>query len=199
MRRIILSNRRFCIFGCIIFLVVSLNFNHHQVIPKKSSIINNNLSINNNILKQLRKHYIVIPDKVITEEVKIIAPEVIKLSKSITFVVSAYDLSVTSTGKSRGNSSFGLTKSGISLKGHNWRSIRIVASDPRVVPIGTKLLIKFTDAKHQKYNEVYTSADSGSAIRGNRLDLFIEDGNGKVSKEALEFGIAHASVTIIKE
>jgi len=154
-----------------------------------------------NILKEFRKNYIIIVEKKVVEKAvkKVNIPPVeVKHSKSIVFTITAYDLSYNSTQKSRGDSSFGVTKSGISLKNHNWKSVRIVATDLRVIPLGTKLLIKFTDKKHQKYSGVYTSADCGSAIRGNRLDLFIEDGNGKVSKEALNFGIAHANVTILE-
>ena len=153
------------------------------------------------ILQRFRNQYIIVPDKVIAvEEVVVIKPDIIKrTSKSQLFMVSAYDLSQKSCNKSRSDPNFGITSSGVSLEGHSWKNTRIVAADPRVLPLGTRVLINFTDKQHQKYSGEYKVGDYGGAIQGNKLDLFIEDGNGRVSKEALIFGITHANVTILKD
>lgn len=59
---------------------------------------------------------------------------------------------------------------------------KTVAVDPTVIPFGTKLKI---DGK------VYVAQDSGSAIKDNRIDIYIEDHN-----EALEHGVKEAEVFI---
>ena len=201
MRRIILSNRRFCIFGCIIFLVVSLNLNHHQIV-KKTVIVNNNLSNHeNNILKLFRGEYIVIiQDKVeATEEIVDVTPIVKPKQNGSIYTVSGYDLSVRSTGKSRGNSGYGVTASGYSLKGKTLASSRVVAVDPNLIPIGSKIKITFIDEKYKKYNNVYYALDKGGLIKGKKLDLFLGDFGNQSSESAKEFGLAKAYIEIIKE
>ena len=59
---------------------------------------------------------------------------------------------------------------------------KTVAVDPTVIPFGTKLKI---DGK------LYVAQDSGSAINGNRIDIYIED-----HKEALRFGVQKAEVYV---
>lgn len=44
----------------------------------------------------------------------------------------------------------------------------IIAADPRVLPLGTR--VKITNAGN--LNGVYTVADTGGAIKGNRVDIW---------------------------
>lgn len=114
------------------------------------------------------------------------------------FVVTAYDLSVQSTGKSRGNPSFGITKDGTNLRGENWKSARAIAVDPNIIPLGSKVLIEFVDDEYEKYNNTYSAIDIGGGIVGNHIDLFLGDFNSsKPSKKVISFGKTTAYVTIL--
>ncbi len=61
----------------------------------------------------------------------------------------------------------------------------IVAVDPNVIPMGTKLYI-------EGYGEGI-AADQGGAIKGNRIDLFFD-----TKKEAYNWGMRSVNVTILK-
>lgn len=98
--------------------------------------------------------------------------------KTITMNASAYDLSYASTGKRPGDRGYGITASGMKAR-HG-----VVAVDPRVIPLGTKL-----------YIEGYGNAiagDTGGAIKGNRIDLFYNSRSA-----ALNFGRRQVKVTIL--
>jgi 3D (Asp-Asp-Asp) domain-containing protein len=116
------------------------------------------------------------------------------------FTITAYDLSISSCGKSRGNKGYGITKDGTNLQNHSWSSARTISSDPKLIPLGTKVELKFIDTNYKKYDGVYICRDAGSAIIQNKIDLFLGDfHNQKRSKEAINFGITQAIVTILKE
>ena len=70
-----------------------------------------------------------------------------------------------------------------------------VAVDPNVIPLGTKLFItgyQFDHLPHGGY--LATATDTGSAIKGNKVDLFVP-----VSKEiGNTFGIQNIKVYILK-
>ena len=49
------------------------------------------------------------------------------------------------------------------------------------------------------YNGLYISQDTGSAIKGNKIDLFFGDKNSeKPSQEAMNFGVQSAKVVVIE-
>ena len=136
-----------------------------------------------NVLKKFREQYIV------KEEI---------IPKDKIFKVTAYDLSVQSTNKSRGNLGFGITKDGTNLKGENWMSARVIAVDPRVIPLGSNVLIEFVDVKYKKCDNVYTARDIGGDIKGREIDIFFGDFySQKQSKKVINFGVTTASVTIL--
>jgi 3D (Asp-Asp-Asp) domain-containing protein len=60
----------------------------------------------------------------------------------------------------------------------------IVAVDPNVIPMGTKLYI-------EGYGEAI-AADQGNAIKGNRIDLFFD-----THQQALNWGMKTVKVTIL--
>ncbi|MGO4971608.1 3D domain-containing protein [[Clostridium] aminophilum] len=68
-----------------------------------------------------------------------------------------------------------LTASGVRAKANH-----TIAADTGVFPMGTRLLIDGT---------VYTVEDTGSAIRGNRLDIFFN-----TNRECYNFGVRNVSV-----
>ena len=105
--------------------------------------------------------------------------EVIRYSKELTMIATAYDLSYESTGKNPGDKYYGITYSGIPARQG------VVAVDPSVIPLGTRLYI-------EGYGYAI-AADTGSAIRGNRIDLFYED-----SRKARSYGVKRVKVYILK-
>lgn len=118
--------------------------------------------------------------------------------ESVKFKVTAYDLSVTSTGKSRSNPAYGVSRGGTNLKDKTWDEARVIAVDPRIIPLGTSVLIEFDDDKYKIYNGVYLCNDTGSAIKGKKLDLFMGDYNSSRENKAIsEFGITDAYVIIL--
>lgn len=92
--------------------------------------------------------------------------DISKSSKVLTMNATAYDLSYESTGKRPGDKYYGMTASGTKVRPG------VVAVDPRVIPLGTKLYIESTDGTpHYGYA---SAEDKGGAIKGNKIDLYFE-------------------------
>jgi len=92
---------------------------------------------------------------------------------------TAYTADFYSTGRHPGDPWFGITASGMQAQ------VGVVAVDTDVIPFNTRL-----------YIEGYGFAiagDRGSAIRGNKIDLFFD-----TRAEALEFGRQHIRVWILE-
>ena len=66
----------------------------------------------------------------------------------------------------------------------------IVAADPKILPLGTKVHI---DTGHPATTGQYLVADTGKLIKKNRLDLWMP-----TSKEALKFGRRTVKLTILE-
>jgi 3D (Asp-Asp-Asp) domain-containing protein len=64
----------------------------------------------------------------------------------------------------------------------------IVAADPRVLPIGTR--IRVADAG--QYSGVYTVTDTGRAIKGTEIDIYLAS-----DKEAKHFGRKQVQVEVL--
>ena len=107
-----------------------------------------------------------------------------RYSKEIVLTATAYDLSYESTGKNPGDPYYGITASGTKARPGT------AAVDPNVIPLGTKLYIASTDGSPD-YGFA-TAEDTGGAIKGNRIDLFMED-----SKDCYNFGIRPVKVYIL--
>lgn len=106
-------------------------------------------------------------------------------SKGTVMNATAYDLSYASTGKRPGDRHYGMTASGTKARPG------VVAVDPKVIPLGTKLYIESLDGRPD-YG--YASAeDTGGAIKGNKVDLFFES-----SAEVRKFGRRKVRVHILK-
>ena len=97
-------------------------------------------------------------------------------SRGMSVEVTAYTLSEASCGKGAGHPAYGKTATGVNLAGHTLESARAIAVDPRIIPLGSKVRLHFSDADMQKYNGIYTAVDTGGAISGNRIDLFAGEG-----------------------
>jgi 3D (Asp-Asp-Asp) domain-containing protein len=63
----------------------------------------------------------------------------------------------------------------------------VIAVDPKVVPLGSMLKI-------DGYDIVFTAEDTGRAIKGHTIDIWLPD-----SKEARAYGIKYRTVTVLRE
>ena len=98
--------------------------------------------------------------------------------RTITMNSSAYTSGFLCTGKRPGDPGYGITASGMRVERG------VVAVDPSIIPLGTRLYI-------EGYGFAL-AADTGSAIRGYRIDLFMYTG-----QEALNWGRRSVTVHIL--
>mgnify|MGYP001949477266 CR=1 FL=1 len=77
----------------------------------------------------------------------------------------------------------GVTALGINLKKNP--NAKVIAVDPRVIPLGSKVYV-------EGYGQAI-AADKGSAIKGNRIDVFIPSLTG-----ARQWGVRTVKVTILR-
>lgn len=104
---------------------------------------------------------------------------------TIEVVATGYTAGVESTGKRPGHPGYGITYSGVKVRRDQ---VSTIAADPKLFPIGTLLYIP-----GYGYGVV---ADTGAAIKGNRIDLYFETikqvyeqwGKRKVSVQVLRRG-----------
>lgn len=68
---------------------------------------------------------------------------------------------------------------------------RTIAVDRNLIPLGTKLQVKFPEP-FSYLNGTYVAEDTGSAIHGHKVDLYL----GSLNK-CLEFGVRDIQVSII--
>ncbi|CAG7632919.1 3D domain-containing protein [Paenibacillus allorhizosphaerae] len=85
--------------------------------------------------------------------------------KAVEVIATGYYAGRESTGKNPGHPEYGLTYSGMKVT-RDVGSFSTIAADPSVFPIGTVLYIP-----GYGYGVV---ADTGGAIKGNRIDLYFE-------------------------
>ena len=90
------------------------------------------------------------------------------------FNMTAYDLNEKCCSKSRSHPAFGITASGFDLKGLSREEAQTVAVDPKIIPLGSKLYLEF-EGKYELFSGIYYARDTGSAIKGKKLDLFMGD------------------------
>ncbi|MCR2806163.1 3D domain-containing protein [Paenibacillus soyae] len=77
----------------------------------------------------------------------------------------------------------------------NKLKIGTVAVDPNVIPLGTKLYITGYDyIGLPKIGIIATASDTGGAIKGNRVDIFVPGSR----QQALSFGIQNVKAYILK-
>lgn len=93
------------------------------------------------------------------------------VKKVLNTTLTAYTAGFESTGKTESHPMYGITYSGIKAK-----EGRTIAVDPAVIPLGSTVFIDGIGIRKAE--------DIGSAIRGSRIDVFMNDLN-----EAQEFGV----------
>lgn len=110
--------------------------------------------------------------------------EVVRYRKVLNMKASAYTSSYADTGKKPGTKGFGITSTGLSVKKG------IIAVDPRVIPLGSKVYIE-TAGRGIDYGFA-VAADTGSSIKGNKIDVYLETRNA-----ALSWGVRRVTVYIL--
>ena len=96
------------------------------------------------------------------------------------FEITGYCNDKECTGKSPGDKGYGITKSGKVAK---WG---MVATDPKVIPSGTKLKI-------EGFDTIFKVEDIGGAIKKNKIDIWFP-----THQDALNFGRQKRKVWIVK-
>lgn len=109
-----------------------------------------------------------------------------RYTEVISMKATAYDLSVESCGKVPGDIGYGITYSGTKARPG------VIAVDRRVIPLGAKVYVESTDGTRDYGFAI--AEDTGSAIKGNRIDIFIGD-----RKSALSYGRRNVKVYIIED
>lgn len=128
----------------------------------------------------------ILPDKPV-EEPSIAEPT---HSAAKEFTITAYDNTPASQGKWVDQ-----TATGFNLKGHSLESARCIAVDPKVIPLGSKVELSF-DEDYKHLNGVYIARDTGGAIKGKKIDLFMGDGVAK--QDVINFGRRKVNVKLIE-
>lgn len=122
-----------------------------------------------------------------------------EINQSPNYMVTAYDLSVQSCGKTKSSNLYGITASGKNLTGLDLRTASTISTDPKIIPLGSIVYLYFENKNAKQYNGIYVSNDTGSAIKGNKIDLFFGDfDSNKPSPLALNFGKQSAKVIYIE-
>jgi len=109
-----------------------------------------------------------------------------RFTQVLTVTATAYTAGVESTGKSPGDPEYGITYSGLPVQvGH-------IAVDTRVIPLLSYVYIEGLDAVSAKYDGQYYATDTGSAIKGNKIDIYFES-----VEEARKFGVRKVKVYVL--
>jgi len=116
---------------------------------------------------------------------EVITPEPKDILETLSVVATGYTAGIESTGKRPGHPQYGITYSGVKVR-RDKNKISTIAADPSILPLGTVLFIP-----GYGYGIV---ADTGSAIKGNKIDLYY-----KTTKQVYkEWGKKTLKVHIIK-
>lgn len=93
------------------------------------------------------------------------------VQRVLSSTLTAYTAGKESTGKTPSHPAYGITRSGSKAE-----EGRTIAVDPSIIPLGSTVLIEGIGIRKAE--------DTGSAIRGSRIDVFMNNVN-----EALQFGV----------
>ena len=85
-------------------------------------------------------------------------------SNWMTFTATYYDADFASTGKSPGHPAYGVTATGEKVQDGV-----TVAVDPKVIPLGSWVEVKYPDGRVEKRK----ATDTGGAIKGKKIDIYI--------------------------
>jgi 3D (Asp-Asp-Asp) domain-containing protein/LysM repeat protein len=105
-----------------------------------------------------------------------VKPSVVSNTRARVFTVTATAYTASCGGCS------GITATGINIKANP--NAKVISVDPSIIPLGSKVYV-------EGYG-MAIAADTGGAIKGNRIDVFIPS-----KKEALNFGVKQLKVRIL--
>jgi len=112
--------------------------------------------------------------------------DTLRFKKVIVMKSTAYYNSFSETGKKPGSSGFGVTASGMKTRKG------VVAVDPRVIPLGTRLYIESMQNGVPSYG-YSIAADTGGAIKGNIVDVFFP-----TRQEVNNWGVRKVKVYVLE-
>ena len=107
-------------------------------------------------------------------------------SKVIDVKCTAYNSGFESTGKTPSDPDYGITKTGMQAREG------VVAVDPSVIPLYTKMYIEILDEGIEDYGFA-VAGDTGGKIKGKKVDLYFD----APQAELLKFGVRKARVYIL--
>ncbi|KMM60066.1 peptidoglycan-binding protein [Bacillus glycinifermentans] len=106
------------------------------------------------------------------------------VSQSNTSQNAVKELTVTATAYTANDGGMsGITKTGINLKAN--KNAKVIAVDPNVIPLGSKV--------HVEGYGVATAGDTGGAIKGNKIDVFVPS-----KSDARNWGVKTVKVKVLK-
>lgn len=109
-----------------------------------------------------------------------------RFTRVLYVIATAYTAGPESTGKSPGHPAFGITRSGLPVEvGH-------IAVDPNVIPLLSHVYVEGLCAFSAQFSGRYFATDTGSAIRGNRIDIYFER-----VEDAIRFGRRRMRVYVL--
>lgn len=111
--------------------------------------------------------------------------ETLRFSKVLNMKATSYTASLRDTGKSPGDPGFGVTATGARVRKG------IIAVDPSVIPLGTRVYVE-VPGRAADYGYA-VAADTGGAIKGNKIDVYLESGN-----QSDVWGVKRVRVYILK-
>jgi 3D (Asp-Asp-Asp) domain-containing protein len=171
----------------------AVNKSNTKIITSESSYVQNCEPVKANIVETNEDKELTQKRPVIEEPQTEIPVEIPKNERNM--IVTAYTLSKSECGKNPWDRGYGITRGGEDLRNKDWQSARAIAIDPSIVPLHSTVELEFYDENYQKYSGEYLVCDTGSAIKGNKIDLFYSEND---RKGALQFGVTECKMTVIE-
>lgn len=112
--------------------------------------------------------------------------DIVRYKNVLDMRATAYTASYKDTGKGPGDPGFGITASGMAVRKG------IIAVDPRVIPLGTKVYVEVAGDTPDYGFAV--AADTGGAIKGDLIDLYYDE-QGYVDR----WGVKRVKVYILND
>jgi len=177
------------LFGANSYLTISKELANTKEINKISSVEINNLNEKNQQLVALNEQ--LQADKILLQEQNASLEEEIAYRESRMNSVSRgsieRSISIECTAYCDGYA----TASGDILAGKSREEAMVVAVDPDFIPLGSTLYIAFDDPEWEHLSGYYKASDTGGAVAGNIVDIYMGDG---AYSESMSFGRRSARV-----
>lgn len=150
---------------------INLELDEREVFYRASCRIEDNIEMDKQIAEQLAKEKALEEKRKRIEAERKAAEEEARHWRTDTFRITAYCNCSICCGK---------WADGVTASGAGCSEGTTIAVDPNIIPLGSRVDID---------GHTYIAQDTGSAIKGNRIDVFISD-----HKRASDFGVRYATV-----